>query len=154
MPPGLAGLLWERRPRRDHGFRRVMKELGRKLLWRFRIRGVRVSTSSLAVLQAQAKFRLHDEWSNDVPPDEDDCQRAGIVFQQENIAYIDRVLELLRHDTPLDAIVAAAARLRQAPDDFVARDEVDYDLRIRQHQAQQTEAALVGDLIRVIWLPT
>lgn len=50
-------------------------------LWQFRIRGVLVSTSSLAGLQAQAKFHLHDERGNDVAPDEDDFRRARIVFQ-------------------------------------------------------------------------
>lgn len=115
--------------------------------WTFRIRGVLVSTSSLESLTAHAKFKLRDEMGNGVAPTEDDFRRARIVFQKDDVSYIDSVLDLLLHDTGMDKIVAAAASLQHAPDTFTLGDEVSYDLALRLDESEQSETEFVGALL-------
>lgn len=121
--------------------------------WRFRIRGVLVSTSPLEQLTLHGKFKVRDAMDYAAPPSEDDFQRARIVFQQSHsIAYIDKVLKLLLEDTPFDAIVATAARLRHAPESFTPMNELDYDLLLRLTEKSWNEAefldALMGDYLK------
>ena len=117
--------------------------------WRFRIRGVLVSTSPFEQLREHAKFDLRNDRDENAPPTEADFQRARIVFQSANPAYIDRVLRLLTEDTPFDPIAQAAVRLHHAPDAFLPGGEVDYDLRLRREAAPNgTETAFLGALLR------
>lgn len=115
--------------------------------WTFRVRGVLVSTSSLESLASHAKFRLRDEMGNGVAPTEDDFKRARIVFQRNDVGYIDAVLDLLMHDTEMDKIVEAAAHLHHAPDTFELGDEVSYDLALRLDESDQSETEFVGSLL-------
>lgn len=115
--------------------------------WTFRVRGVLVSTSSLESLTAHAKFKLRDEMGNGVAPTEDDFRRARIVFQRDDVSYIDSVLDLLLHDTGMDKIVAAAAHLHHSPDTFALGDEVSYDLALRLDESEQSETEFVGALL-------
>ncbi|MDG4554307.1 MAG: hypothetical protein P9E24_08670 [Candidatus Competibacter sp.] len=117
--------------------------------WRFRIRGVLVSTSPFEQLREHAKFDLRNDRDENAPPTEADFQRARIVFQRANLAYIEQVLRLLMEDTSFDAIAQAAARLHRAPDAFQPGGEVEYDLLLRREAAPNgTETAFLGALSR------
>lgn len=115
--------------------------------WSFRVRGVLISTSSLESLTTHAKFKLRNEMGISVAPTEDDFRRARIVFQRNDVGYIDSVLDLLMHDTEMDRIVEAAARLHHAPDSFEPCDEVSFDLALRLDESEQSETDFVGSLL-------
>ncbi len=115
--------------------------------WTFRVRGVLVSTSSLESLTTHAKFRVRDEMGNSIAPTEDDFRQARIIFQRNDVGYIDSVLDLLMHDTEMDRIVEAAACLHHATDSFVPDDEVGYDLALRLDESEQSETEFVGALL-------
>jgi hypothetical protein len=116
--------------------------------WNFRVRGVLVSTSLFTDLTAQAKFMVHDDEGNLVPPTEADFKRARIVFQKENISYIDDVLKLLIEDSVVDHLLSLSARLFNNGANLSPLGEFEYDLALRHEENTKTESEFVADLIR------
>ncbi len=116
--------------------------------WQFRIRGVLVSTTSFSGLKEQAKFSLRTKDGEDIPPDENDFRRARIVFQTDEIAYIETVLNLLSSDTPFDGVVESAAQVLQLGDEFTPTNETHYELLLRADGASKTDAEYIGGVVR------
>ncbi|EXI68860.1 MAG: hypothetical protein AW08_00682 [Candidatus Accumulibacter adjunctus] len=120
--------------------------------WTFRVRGVLVSTSSLASLSAQAKFNVRDDEGRNASPGEADFGRARIVFPKSGTSYIDEVLHLLWHDSSLDHLLAVSATLFDHSAYFAPAGEVEHDLALRHREIAHSEsdfvAAVVGDYLK------
>jgi hypothetical protein len=116
--------------------------------WKFRVRGVLVSTSTFSSLSAQAKFNLNDGNGNLVAATEADFKRARIIFQKADNSYIDDFLLLLTQDSIVDHLLKATARLFDGDRNFMPADELEYDLLLRYNENEQTESEFVGSLIR------
>src|SRR5690606_4189967 len=72
--------------------------------WRFRIRGVLLSTSSWNELRQQAKFKVSDAGGGDATPTKG-AMRLGRVVFQEDAGYIEEVLDLLVEDSEVDVML-------------------------------------------------
>jgi len=100
--------------------------------WRFRIRGVIVSTSPFDALKEHKKFQLYMESLRAADPQKADFERARIIFQENAPTdYIPKVLGLLTADNTIDGIMQRAAEARELGDAFLPTDEKDYDLALR-----------------------
>ncbi len=115
--------------------------------WTFRIRGVLVSTASLADLNDEAKFHVHDSGSG-VAPSEADFNHGRIVFQTQarNRSYVEKVLNLLLEDGPLDRVLRLAAGMRYGGTQ--PEDETGFDLALRYANNRDGEARFVGEIIK------
>jgi hypothetical protein len=116
--------------------------------WKFRMRGILVSTSDLNKLVAHAKFNLHASDGKDISPTEKDFERARIVFQKNDPSYIETVLKLLIEDTALDSVMEAAARAVHLGSEFKATSEIESDLVLRIGKGLQSHSELIASLIR------
>jgi len=116
--------------------------------WKFRIRGVIVSNSSLASLMTEAKFLIKDDEGKEIKPSEADFKRGRIVFQKTDTAYIDDVLELLSQDSAVDHFMGLSARIFDNSMYFVPSGELEHELALRYDEHSQTESEFVASLIR------
>ena len=116
--------------------------------WRFRIRGVIVSTSPFDILKDHDKFLIRNDECGDAKPKKDDFERARIVFQTDKPeAYIPKVLELLTYDNALDSVLKVAAKARELGDSFHPSFETDYDMALRRIDGQ-TDSGYISAIIR------
>lgn len=118
--------------------------------WKFRVRGVLVSTTPLASLVAQEKFRVFDDSDTMHPPNHEEFKRGRIAFQKQgDSSYIKDVLELLTVDSALDDLLARTALLLDRDRYFTPQSEADYDLLIRQAGLGKgdSESAFVQNVI-------
>jgi len=117
--------------------------------WQFRIRGVIVSTSPFEALREHKKFLLNTEDLGGADPQEEDYERARIVFQKDDPdTYIPKVLSLLTVDNSIDGIMKRAAEVRELGEAFSPWHEFDYDLALRNSEGQQTDSEYVGSILR------
>ena len=143
-----------------HMVERQLAAIGQKVEfegeeWTFRVRGVLVSTSSLASLSAQAKFNVNDPDGADgarIAPGEEDFKRGRIVFQkphaQDKGAYIDDVLRLLTEDSIIDDLLGLTARLFDNQTYVIPSGELEHDLALRHDESSLTESEFVAALIQ------
>jgi hypothetical protein len=119
--------------------------------WKFRVRGVLVSTAPFANLAAQGKFRTFDDNHTLSPPSQEEFKRGRIAFQmQGDKSYIRDVLDLLITDSALDDLLARTALLFDRNHNyFIPQDESDYDLLLRQVEMCHTdsESAFVQNIV-------
>ena len=74
---------------------------------------MQVSTTPLASLIAQEKFRVLDDNDTIQPPNQAEFERGRIAFQKQgDSSYIKDVLELLTVDSALDALLEMCIRDR------------------------------------------
>ncbi len=108
-----------------------------------------VSTSPFEALGEHKKFLLNTEDLGGADPQEEDYERARIVFQKDDPdTYIPKVLSLLTVDNSIDGIVKRAAEARELGESFSPWHEFDYDLVLRNSEGQQTDSEYVGSILR------
>jgi len=113
----------------------------------FRVRGVLVSTSSLASLSAQAKFNVRDDEGRNASPGAADFRRSRIVFPRTDTSHIDDVLQLLCRDSTLDHLLAVSATLFDNSAYFTPSGKVEHDLALRHQESPLSESEFVAAVI-------
>lgn len=119
--------------------------------WKFRIRGVLVSTSSFLSLTNEAKYKARDAQNSDVAINKDAFRRARVVFQ-EDAGYIPQVLELLTADTPFDDVLMRAATVANPPDGFKPLDHIDYYLLNEHERFAESDCAYAEQITKQLLL--
>lgn len=119
--------------------------------WRFRIRGVLLSTSSWDQLQQQAKFKVSDASNVDVTPPKSAMRRGRIVFQQD-ADYIEQVLDLLVNDMEVDTLLQRAAVLFHSAVPPSPRDHRDAYLHIEHRRQADGQGPFAERLIKDLLL--
>ena len=121
--------------------------------WRFRIRGVLLSTSPWNQLQQQAKFKVNNATGGDATPSKDAMRRGRIVFQ-EDAGYIEQVLDLLIKDTDVDVILERAAVLFHSEVPPTPRDHRDAYLHIEHLSEPDAQGPLAERVLKDLLLCT
>lgn len=121
--------------------------------WRFRIRGVLLSTSSWDQLQQQAKFKVSDATGSDATPSKDAMRRGRIVFQ-EDTGYIEQVLNLLVEDSGVDVMLERAAVLFHSDAAPQARDHRDAYLHVEHRRHLDSHGAFAERVLKDLLLCT
>lgn len=107
--------------------------------WKFRIRGVLVSTSSFDGLSEQRKFFVRDQNDKDMRPTREHFEQARIHFQERDaIDYVPTVLEALTKDNQLDAIFAFAASAANEKSNIEPENETEADILLRLAEGLST----------------
>lgn len=119
--------------------------------WRFRIRGVLLSTSSWDQLRQQAKFKVSDASNIDVTPTKEAMRRGRIVFQEDN-GYIEQVLDLLANDSALDVLLERAALLFHSQTPPKPCDHRDAYLHIEHLRQPESQGAFAERLLKDLLL--
>lgn len=121
--------------------------------WRFRIRGVLLSTSSWNQLQQQAKFKVNNATGGDATPSKDAMRRGRIVFQ-EDAGYIEQILDLLINDTEVDVMLERAAVLFHADAAPQPRDHRDAYLHIEHRRHPESHGAFAERVVKDLLICT
>jgi hypothetical protein len=116
--------------------------------WVFRVRGVLLSTSPYANLSLHNKFNIKGEGGVQLPPTEEDFRRGRILFQRQDIHYIDPVLALLTEDSEIDHLLKRVARLFDNPASFAPSSEQEFELALRFEEHTRSETEFVAELLR------
>jgi hypothetical protein len=119
--------------------------------WQFRIRGVLLSTSSWDQLQQQAKFKVSDSHGIDVAPSKDAMRRGRVIFQEDR-DYIDKVLDLLVHDTEVDVLLSRAAVVFALDEEMPLRDHRDAYLRIEGYRQPESNGPFAERVLKDVLL--
>lgn len=121
--------------------------------WRFRIRGVLLSTSSWDQLQQQAKFKVGDATGGDATPTKGAMRRGRIVFQ-EDTDYIEQVLDLLVKDSEVDVMLERAAVLFHSDAPPQPRDHRDAYLHIEHRRQPEAQGPFAERVLKDLLLCT
>jgi hypothetical protein len=117
--------------------------------WNLKIRGILVVTrTGINELKQHAKFSIKQADCEDKSPSEAEFQNARIIFQKNDLSYIDQTLALLTEDTKLDLLLQELAALKENPNGHNHLNDFSYDLQIRLEEATGSECELVGGILK------
>lgn len=120
--------------------------------WRFRFRGLLVSTTALSKARELGVFRVAAPSGGTATPSEAAFEKARIIFKSGHdgdTGYIGRVLSRLIHDNPFDEDMRRFAEAYADPSGYQPDSAAAYEaaIRVREH-GDKSCCDILGDYIR------
>ncbi|WP_170894531.1 hypothetical protein, partial [Vibrio sp. 2-2(9)] len=116
--------------------------------WTVKIRGALVATKTgFNDLSQHKKFNIRNVDGENTAPSEAEFQTSRIIFQKNDLSYIDQLLTLLTQDTRLDLLLQELVALQESPLAHSHINDLSYDLNIRIEETAKSDCELVGNIL-------
>ncbi|OEE87826.1 hypothetical protein [Vibrio crassostreae] len=116
--------------------------------WTVKIRGALVATKTgFNDLSQHKKFNIRNVDGENTPPSEAEFQASRIIFQKNDLNYIEQLLILLTQDSRLDLLLQELVVLQETPLVHSYINDLSYDLSIRIEQTVNSDCELVGNIL-------